>query len=390
MKPELLAPAGDLERLKIALRFGADAVYVGGPEYSLRARASNFSIADIAEGVACAHRLGKKLYATANIIPTNDDLAGLDDYLLALEKAGVDAVIVAAPVVLDRARALTSIPVHLSTQQSVTTSAAAAFWQKAGIERIVLARELSLAEIRLIAAHTTVELEVFIHGGMCAAYAGRCTISNYLADRDANRGGCAHSCRWDYRLTTKTGPLGAAYDFAIGAKDLETLAYIPALIDAGVTAFKIEGRMKSANYVATTVACYRRVIDDHLAGMLQPGDVYRELLAKAENRIAADGFFGGLTSARHQLYDRGANTNRQDFLGYVTAYDPRTGKASFELKNALIAGDVVEAFPPDETAFTFPVTELFTADGSPVDSLRKPMETVGVFVPRPLPVYTML
>ncbi len=390
MKPELLAPAGDLERLKIALLFGADAVYVGGPEYSLRARASNFTIDDIAEGVAFAHRLGKKLYATVNIILTNDDLPGLDGYLLALCRAGVDAIIASAPVVLDRARALTQIPVHLSTQQSVTTSAAAAFWQNAGIERIVLARELSLAEIRSLAAHTDVELEVFIHGGMCASYSGRCTISNYLADRDANRGGCAHSCRWNYRLVTKNGPLTDEYDFALGAKDLETLTFIPALIDAGITAFKIEGRMKSANYVAATVACYRLLIDDHLAGTLRPWDVYRELLAKAENRVAADGFLAGPTSARHQLYGSGMNLPRQDFLGYVTAYDPGTGQASFELKNALIIGDVVEASPPGEAAFVFPVAELFAADGTRVDFLKKPMENVAVSVPRFLAPYTML
>jgi len=388
MKPELVAPAGDLEHLRIALLFGADAVYVGGAEFSLRARASNFTLDDIAEGVRFAHGLGKKVYAAVNVIPTDDDATGLDMYLAGLAKAGVDAVIASSPVVLDRTLALTDLPVHLSTQQSVASSAAAEFWRSAGAMRIVLARELSLAELRAIRNNTSVGLEVFVHGGMCASYAGRCTISNYLADRDANRGGCAHSCRWKYRLLSDGIPVSDRFDFSLAAKDLEALDYVPALADAGIDALKIEGRMKSANYVAVTSRVYRAVIDDHRKGTLKPWDTYRDELAKAENRPAADGFLGGITSARHQLYE-GIPPPRQDFLGHVASIDG-SGRARITLRNPVALGDTIEMTPPGAPNSRFTVEGLFDGTGFPLSSARRTGEIVMIPVPQGTVQYAML
>ena len=258
-KIELLAPAGDLEKAYTALRYGADAVYVGGKKFSLRARASNFEIEDIKTLVAYAHRHHKKVYVTMNIVAHDSDLDGLDEYIKTLDKIKVDAVIVSSPYIIERVRKLaTKMSAHLSTQASVTNHLAIDFYQKLGVTRVVLAREVTLAEIKKIAALVDTPLEVFIHGGMCSALSGRCVLSNHMTLRDANRGGCAHSCRWNYTLYHDEKELPGTFN--IGSKDLMALKYIPALIESKVSSLKIEGRMKSAYYLATVIRAYRMLV----------------------------------------------------------------------------------------------------------------------------------
>ncbi|WP_374719687.1 peptidase U32 family protein, partial [Parageobacillus toebii] len=263
-KPELLAPAGNLEKLKIAVHYGADAVFIGGQEYSLRANADNFTLEEIAEGVRFANQYGAKVYVTANIYAHNENIPGLEEYLQALEQAGVHGIIVADPLIIETARRVApKLEVHLSTQQSIANWKAVQFWKEEGLERVVLARETTAAEIREIKEKVDIEIEAFIHGAMCSAYSGRCVLRNHMTARDSNRGGCCQSCRWDYDLYQLEGdkeiPLFDENDapFAMSAKDLNLIRAIPTMIELGVDSLKIEGRMKSIHYVATVVSVYR-------------------------------------------------------------------------------------------------------------------------------------
>jgi putative protease len=390
MKPELLAPAGDLERVKVALLYGADAVYIGGTKFSLRYRASNFTLPEIREAVAYAHGMGKKIYVTANIVFHDEDLPGLDDYLTELETIGVDAVIASSPYVIDRAFHHPRLPIHLSTQQSVSNSALVRFWAQCGVKRVVLAREVSLSEIRAIRETVDTGLEVFIHGGMCASYSGRCTLSNDMTDRDANRGGCAHSCRWDYDLFRDGILQSRDFDFQMASKDLQTVRFIPDLMRLGVTALKIEGRMKSLHYIATVVNAYRRIIDDAEAGTLQPWPVYEAALGKAENRQTSFGFLNGTTTVEQQLYENGNAEPSQDFLGVVLAYDPLSGMATIRQRNVFEIGDRIELFTPDRGSKTFVLETLESSEGQPMTSARRAMETVKIRTPHPMNPYDLL
>lgn len=280
MKVELLAPAGNLEKAKIALLYGADAVYVGGLRFSLRVRASNFTLDMLNELVLFAHERNKLVYVTMNIVTHDSDLEGLDEYLLSLDKIGIDAIISTSFAIIERAKLLTNLEIHLSTQFSVSNSLLADYFYNEGVKRVVLARELSLSEIKEIKKHTKAELEVFIHGGMCVSYSGRCTLSNYMVGRDANRGGCAHSCRWLYDLFDGQHKISRKHDFQMSSKDLEILEYIPDLIDIGVSSLKIEGRMKSIHYVATVVLAYRMLIDDYYNNCLKDLNYYRAEIKK--------------------------------------------------------------------------------------------------------------
>ena len=308
-KPELLAPAGNLEKAKTALRYGSDAVYVGGKEFSLRARASNFTKEDLKELSEFAHNLNKKVYVTCNIIPHDEDLKGLDEYLSYLGSIKIDAIITSSlTIMLTAKKVCPNVEIHVSTQTSITNSSAIAFYQSIGATRVVLAREVTLKEMKQIRKNTQLELEVFIHGGMCASYSGRCTLSNYMTCRDANRGGCAHSCRWNYNLTFKkqrVNPKGEYFN--MGSKDLMAIDQIPELLDIGVQSLKIEGRMKSNYYIATVVRSYRMVIDEYLNN---GGNVSKEILKqakieinKAENRLTSCGFLNGLVTYNEQLYN---------------------------------------------------------------------------------------
>ncbi|TFG81860.1 MAG: U32 family peptidase [Erysipelotrichales bacterium] len=383
MKTELLAPAGDLKRAKTAIRYGADAVYLGGKRFSLRSRASNFELADIAAAVRFAKEHGAKIYVTVNMIPHDEDLPGLEDYLQQLESIGVAAVIVASVHIAILSKKIApTMEVHLSTQQSVTNSAALRFYQKLGVDRVVLAREASLDQIGTIAKRSGCDLEVFIHGGMCVNYSGRCTLSNEMTLRDANRGGCAQSCRWKYRLYNGETELSDPHRlFSMSSKDLIAANEIPALLRLGITSLKIEGRMKSAYYIAVVVDAYRKLIDAIQQGENEAEAVENciKLLKKAENRPTADGFFHGIQHAQHHLYGLEGETIHQEFVATVKDTLPN-GKVRIILRNNLPRGIEIEVLSPHKEIRTFTLHTL-THQGVVVDTANIPMEIFEITVP---------
>ncbi|PKM64529.1 MAG: collagenase-like protease [Firmicutes bacterium HGW-Firmicutes-20] len=386
IRPELLAPAGDLPRLKTAVHFGADAVYIGGKKFSLRSRASNFDLADIEEGVRYAHSHQAKLYVTVNMIPHQEDLQGLHDYLRALDQIGVDAVIVASLYIAQVARQISQrMEVHLSTQQSSANIETLDFYKAMGVDRVVLARECSLEDITQIVEGQSMPIEVFIHGGMCVNVSGRCTLSNYMTLRDANRGGCAQSCRWKYFCLDEN--LQPVHDentlFSMSSKDLNATVVLSDLIQRGVSSLKIEGRMKSEYYLATVVGAYRRLIDDLLFGKDEHESVERcnLELAKAENRETFDGFFLNKPSAKGHLYDKNGTGITQEFLATVISYDPLNQMATIEVRNHFSKGWLCEVFGPNTDHLQFAVTDIINSDQELTDRVYKPMEIVQIKIP---------
>ncbi|MED4870985.1 U32 family peptidase [Geobacillus stearothermophilus] len=398
-KPELLAPAGNLEKLKIAVHYGADAVFIGGQEYSLRANADNFTIDEIREGVEFANRYGAKVYVTANIYAHNENISGLDDYLRALEDAGVHGIIVADPLIIETARRVApKLEVHLSTQQSLSNWKAVQFWKEEGLERVVLAREVSAEEIRQIKEKVDIEIEAFIHGAMCSAYSGRCVLSNHMTARDSNRGGCCQSCRWDYDLYQLADgreiPLFAEGDapFAMSAKDLNLIRAIPAMIELGVDSLKIEGRMKSIHYVATVVSVYRKVIDAYCADPdhFTIREEWVRELDKCANRETAPSFFDGFPDYTNHMYGTHSRKTTHEFAGLVLGYDPETGIATIQQRNHFKPGDEVEFFGPEIENFTQVIDTIWDEDGNKLDAARHPLQIVKVRVKRPLFPYNMM
>lgn len=385
-KIELLAPAGDLERLKIAVLYGADAVYLGGKQFSLRSRASNFDIEDIAEGVKFANAHGAHVHVTVNMLPHEEDLHGLSEYLMELERVGVTAIIAASPyIAMTAKRVAPKLEVHVSTQHSSTNSSAANYWKSKGMDRVVLAREVNLEEIKETARHTDVPLEVFIHGGMCISYSGRCVLSNNMTGRDANRGGCAQSCRWKYRLYDGDRPLHDNQDlFSMSSKDLMAARFIPDLIDAGIASLKIEGRMKSAYYIATLIKTYRMLIDEiYEKGRLSDERLewYYKELAKAENRPTGTGFYEGLPKPQGNLYGVNGAGVTQEFIAYVLAYDEETGIATLEVRNNFRPGIQAEVFGPSIPATSFQIETLYDKDGNEMEVAKTPMQVICTHVP---------
>ena len=390
IKPELLAPAGDLEKLKIAYIYGADAVFIGGKKFSLRARASNFDIPQIKEACDFAHSLNKKLYVTTNIIPHNENIEGLVEYLKELEGAGVDAIICASPVIIDTAKKETNLEIHISTQVSLTNYESVNFWHNQGVTRVVLARELNKHEIKEIQDNTKADIEVFIHGGMCVSYSGRCTLSNNMTDRDANRGGCAHSCRWNYDLYDGATKLNDELSFSMSSKDLQTVKQISELIDIGVHSLKIEGRMKSIHYIATVVSTYRKLIDDICDDLEIDLPKYLLEIKKAENRLTSHGFMEGMTTIDEQLYNMRSENPSQDFIGLVIDYNPETFIATIQQRNRFVPGDYIEVFSPDFEPMKFKVDEIIDEEGNSVDAARHPLQLLKVFIPFKVSKYDML
>jgi U32 family peptidase len=387
---ELLAPAGDLEKLKIALLYGADAVFIGGQDFSLRARASNFTLDDILEATSFAHTLGKKVYVTTNIIPHNEDLNGLILYLKALEERHVDAIISASPVIIDMAHQHTTLEVHLSTQQSASNSRTVNFWYQRGVKRIVLARELEKSVIREMVKKTDADLEVFIHGGMCMSFSGRCSLSNNMTDRDANRGGCAHSCRWNYTLLRSDEKVSDAM-FSMSSKDLEALEQIPFLMDAGVKSLKIEGRMKSLHYIATVVSTYRRLMDDYVKnGKIGDFMPYLIELEKAENRLTSHGFLEGMPGAEQQLFQMRSEQPSQLFIGLIQSYDPKTQIAVIEQRNHFEVGYDLEVLLTDGSVKTFFLSEMHDIMDVSTPVARHPKQLLKIRIPFPVEPYAML
>ncbi len=389
-KPELLAPAGSLEKLKIAFIYGADAVFIGGKKFSLRARASNFDIPQIKEACDFAHNLNKKVYVTTNIIPHNDNIEGLKDYLQELEQAGVDAIICASPIIIDTAKEHTNLEVHISTQMSNTNYEAVNFWYEEGIKRVVMARELTKEELIELRQNTKADLEVFIHGGMCVSYSGRCTLSNNMTDRDANRGGCAHSCRWNYDIFEGDNKLNNDLHFAMSSKDLQTVKHISDLIDIGVDSLKIEGRMKSIHYIATVVSTYRKLIDNICDDFQVDLPRYLLEIKKAENRLTSHGFMEGMTTINEQLYNMRSENPTQEFIGLVHDYDEENFIATIEQRNHFLPGDEIEVFSPNFNNLQFKVEEIKDSEGNTLDAARHPKQLLKIFIPFKVSKYDML
>ena len=385
-KIELLAPSGDLERLKIAVMYGADAVYIGGKKFSLRARASNFDIEDIRKACEFASLYGAKIHVTMNIVAHNDDLDGLEEYLKQLEDCGVYAIIVADLYIASVAKKVApKLEVHYSTQLSTLNSGAVHFLEKMGADRVVIGREASLESLKEIVSKSNVEIEAFIHGGMCVSYSGRCMLSNHMTWRDANRGGCAHSCRWNYKLYDKSNCLNSDDEFFnMGSKDLCAISSIPALIDAGVSSLKIEGRMKTAYYIATVVRCYRNAIDEYYElGYLSEEslDYYRKEMKKAENRQTASGFLEHFPDVNEQLFDTRTETPTKEFVGFVLDYDKDTQICTLEQRNYFKVGDTLEFFGPKLKNTLLQVEEFTDSEGNALDVARHPKQVLKMKVP---------
>lgn len=398
-KVELLAPAGDLEKLKIAIIYGANAVYIGGKKFSLRARANNFSISDIYEACKFAKNYNAKIYVTMNIIPHDEDFIELEEYLLELEKAGVCGVIVSSLYIASIAKKIVpNIECHLSTQASVTNSLAIKEYEKLGFSRVVLGRETSLKQIKKIKSKTNLELEVFIHGGLCVSYSGRCMLSNHLTNRDANRGGCAHSCRWNYDLfldNKKINPDG--YYFNIGSKDLVGVKHLFSLLDCGVSSLKIEGRMKSLYYIATVVRCYRMLIDlyykyknDNVSCKDIDLSYFYKEIEKAENRLMSIGFFEGSPTINEQLYNVRSETPTKEFIGIVLDYDENSKIATIEQRNYFEKGNRVEFFGPNLENTETEILEMYDEDFNELDIARHPLQILKIKVEIPLKKYDMM
>ncbi len=399
-KVELLAPAGNLEKLKMAIHYGADAVYLGGKNYGLRAAAGNFTTEEMVEGVRFAHARQAKVYVTVNIFAHNEDLHGLEEYLRELENIGVDGIIISDPGILFIAQEIiTKTEIHLSTQANTTNWASSKFWQKQGIKRIVLARELSLHEIKEIREKTDVELEVFVHGAMCMSYSGRCLLSNYMADRDANRGECAQPCRWNYALVEEKRP-GLYYpieedergSYIFNSQDLCLIEYLPDLIKAGVDSFKIEGRMKSSHYVATVVYAYRKALDSYYQDPVNytfNPQWYEEIL-KVSHRDYTTGFLFGKPTAKAHNYGTSSYLRYYDFVGLVLDYDPLIGWATVEQRNNFRVGDKLEFMGPETELFQEVLTTMTDETGIPIEVAPHPQQIVKIPVAKPVKPWDLI
>ena len=366
---ELLAPAGDLMKLKVALIYGADAVFIGGHKFSLRSRASNFTLDDIKEGCDFAHKLNKKVYVTCNIVMHQKDLSGLKDYLISLKEAGVDAIITSSLYMAMLAINEVHLQAHISTQDSILNTSAIKYFSSLGIERVVLARECSLEDIKNICGQNITQIEVFIHGGMCSSYSGNCMLSNCMTNRDANRGGCAHSCRWKYDLYDGDSKLNKNNEyFSMASKDLNALQFIPDFIEMGVDSLKIEGRMKSLNYIACVCKAYRKCIDDYISGNELDFDTYNDIIKYCENRETGTGFLKGNVTKTEQLFQLDNECRRSgEFVGIIISYDKETKIAKMILRNKITKDANYSVFSP-YTNDTLIYIEEFEVKGNKLES----------------------
>ncbi|MTV22417.1 peptidase U32 family protein [Staphylococcus delphini] len=395
-KPELLAPAGNLEKLKIAVHYGADAVFIGGQEYGLRSNADNFTMDEIREGVEFANRYGAKIYVTTNIIAHDENMEGLDDYLEQLEATGATGIIVADPLIIETCkRVAPKLEIHLSTQQSLSNYKAVEYWKEEGLDRVVLARETGAMEMQEIKDKVDIEIEAFIHGAMCIAYSGRCTLSNHMTARDSNRGGCCQSCRWDYDLLTvdNDGELDVYYEdgnavpFAMSPRDLKLIESIPNMMDLGIDSLKIEGRMKSIHYIATVVSVYRKVIDAYAADpenfKIKPEWLFE--LDKCANRDTAPAFFKGTPGYEEQMFGNESSKKAPfDFIGLVLDYDKDSQMATIQQRNHFKPGQEVEFFGPEIQTFKQVVDKIYDEEGNELDAARHPLQIVQIKVDQPI------
>lgn len=390
-KIELLSPAGSIEKLKIALLYGADAVYFGGRNYSLRANAKNLDINEIKEACEYAHSLGKKVYVTVNIVFHNEDTAGLKEYLCELEKCGVDAVIVSDPLVINIIRENNiNIPIHISTQYSLVNYEAINFFKGLGVERVVLGREASKEEIKEIIDKTGIEVETFVHGAMCSSYSGRCVLSNYFTNRDANRGGCAQICRWDFDLCVDKKKINTDTKFTMCSKDLCMLEYLPDMIEIGISSLKIEGRMRSIYYIATVINTYRRAIDDYYAGTLtkEKIDYYLKVLGRVANRDSCCQFFDKFPDVSCQYFLGREEVSNQDYLGIVNSYDGTW--VTITQKNYFKPGDVVEFISPNRETFSIVIPKIYDIELNELECARHPEQIIKFKLDKEVSEYDMM
>ncbi len=385
--PELLAPAGDLEKLRIAFLYGADAVYLAGKKYGLRANANNFTLEELEEAVKYAHSILKKIYVTVNILFHEKELKGLEDYLKELDRINVDAIIVSDILVIKKAKELNlKLEVHISTQASILNGEAGLFYKKLGATRLVLAREASLEDIKTIKKATGLELECFIHGAMCTSFSGRCVLSNYCTGRDANRGGCAQICRWTFKDKEHQEI------FSMTPKDLNLIQYIKNMMLAGVNSFKVEGRMRGIYYIATVILVYRRILDKIKAETLKEGEIryFLDILNRCANRDSTSQFIEKLPGKDEQYFLGRQEVSNQDFLGIVLFYDIENEMVTIEQRNYFKVGDVVEFFGPLFETFTYKIEEIFDENGITIDIVNHPKTVVKLKMKRKLSPFDMM
>ena len=381
-KVELLAPAGTLEKLKWAIMYGADAVYIGGVNYSLRANAKNFTLKEIKEGVMFAHNNNAKVYVTVNIVFHNKDVENLEEYLIELDKIGVDAIIFSDPLVIDIVKKNNlKLELHLSTQASILNKDAAKYYVDNGVSRIVLARECNRRDIKDIIDSLGVDVECFIHGAMCTNISGRCVLSNYVTNRDANRGGCAQVCRFNFNLYDKDkNKISSSDNFTIAPKDLSLANYINDMIDIGIKSFKLEGRMRSIYYVATLLSCYRKLIDNY--GNKTTNNEYikrvMKVLYRCANREVIDQFYNKDVTEKEQYYSERKEDSNQDFLGIVLDYDEDKKEAIVEQRNFFKIGDKVTIFGPNTSDYSYTISKIIDEEENLLDAARHPREIIKI------------
>ena len=387
-KVELLSPAGDLERLKVTMLYGADAVYIGGQQYSLRANANNASIEDLKEGCSFAHKLGKRVHLTLNIVFHNEDMDGVEQYIKDVVDAGIDAFIVSDPFIISYIKTnFPNVEVHLSTQNSTSNYETVNFFKNEGIDRVVLARELGKKDIKEIIDKTGVDIEVFIHGAMCTCFSGRCALSNYVTNRDANRGGCAQVCRFSFETDESK-------EFTMALKDMNMAEYIGELIDIGVRSFKVEGRMRSLYYLATVIGTYRNIIDDYYNKCLTPEKmkIYQHRLDRVANRETSTHCFNKEPDYTDQYYTGRSEVSNQDYLGQVIEYNKETKLVKFYERNYFEVGDNIELFTPGGDHIEFKVEKLYNEDMESLDVARHPDDIYYLYLDTDIeiPEYSMI
>ena len=400
-KPEVLAPAGDMEKLRFAIAYGADAVYLGGEHFGLRVKSNNFTLDEIREAVAYCHQRGKKVYITVNIFAHNEDIEALPEYLRSLNEIGPDGLLISDPgVVLLTKEYAPAIPLHISTQANNVNWKTVEFWQQFGAERVVLGRELSLEEMAEIRQKTTAELEIFVHGAMCMSYSGRCLLSNYLAGRDANRGACTHPCRWKYALVEQQRPgeyLPLEEDergsYIMNSKDLELLPYLPQLYDIGINSFKIEGRVKSSYYVAVVTGVYRAAVDC----LAEEPEVFEERLPQwleelrtVSHRQYTGGFIERKPTGADHRYETSAYERLYDFVAIVKGYDEEKQMLILEQRNHFAVGEALEFVPAKGMPFVLNAEALFDEEDQPIAKAPHAQMTVKLPWQQPLPPFTIV
>lgn len=394
-RPEVLAPGGTLEKLKTAIHYGADAVYIGGNAYGLRRRAGNFTFEEMQEGVAFAKKHDAKVYVAANMVAHEEDANGAGEFFRMVRDVGIDAVIVADPALIEIcAMDAPGLPIHLSTQASATNYETLNFWHGEGLERVVLGREVTMEEIRQIRQNTDVEIETFIHGAMCISYSGRCTLSNHMSARDANRGGCSQSCRWKYdlfevpELTERASLLGGKPEeaFSMSAVDMSMIRHIPDLVKNGVDSLKIEGRMKSIHYVSTVSNVYSSAVDAYCndPDNFVFNEEWEDELWKVAQRELATGFYYGTPTDDQQLFGKRRKIPGYTFIGQVLGYDAATGIATIEQRNNFGVGDEVEFYGPNFSHHTQKIEGLWDENGEEIDRARHPLMKVKMKVTKPV------